>query len=138
MRSLFLTLFLLPMIFAPKCFSQDARNYYVDLARYYGSGEYTEAISTANYIIKYYPDFNLLDDVYNERGLSKRMLKDFIGALEDFSTAIILRPKNNIYYFNRGLAKIDLNQTESACRDFNKAFELGGKRAAEMIARYCQ
>lgn len=138
MRSFFLSFFLLTMVLAPKGFSQNASNYYIDLARYYGSGEYTEAISTANYIIKYYPDFNLLDDVYNERGLSKRMLKDYNGALEDFSTAIILRPKNNIYYFNRGLAKIDLNQTESACRDFNKAFELGSKRAAEMIARHCQ
>ena len=47
----------------------------------------------------------------------------------------------NIYsnsYYNRGLAKIALDQKDSGCLDFSKAGELGLSAAYEAIKEYCQ
>ena len=72
---------------------------------------------------------------YNLRGLSKADLKDYKGALEDYSKAIELDPNDSHVYKKRGLSK--LNQKESACLDFNKAKELGNEEAIEMIKKNC-
>jgi len=74
--------------------------------------------------------------IYN-RGVSKDKLKDYKGAIIDYSMAIKINPKKIEAYFNRGLAEIYLGQKESGCIDFSKAGELGDVNAYEMIKKYC-
>ena len=41
-------------------------------------------------------------------------------------------------YYNSGLAKMKLKQTDSGCMDFSKAGELGLAEAYDAILEYCQ
>lgn len=59
---------------------------------------------------------------YFRRGRSKYLLKDYAGAIEDFSIAIKLDPSYR-NFLNRGFAKY-LNDNEDYCSDFKKASSL--------------
>lgn len=50
-------------------------------------------------------------DYFNE-GVQKSTAKDYPGALQAFTTAIILNPENAPSYYNRALAKISLNDIQ--------------------------
>ncbi len=64
-------------------------------------------------------------EIYNNRGLKKLGLKDYEGAIQDFTEAIRLDPYSdeNLYY-NRGLAKEELKDHEGAYKDYSKAKEI--------------
>ena len=51
---------------------------------------------------------NLPDDAktYTERGVAKLNLRDYRGAVADYSRAIALEPENAAAYGNRGRAKL--------------------------------
>ena len=63
---------------------------------------------------------------YLYRALSKQRLKDYTGALNDFTKAIELNPKNLIAYNNRAYTKIILKDLSGACEDWKKFEDLGG------------
>ena len=46
-------------------------------------------------------------------------------ALADYEQSIRLNPKNAHTYFNRGLAYYRLKKRDLACKDFEKACEMG-------------
>ncbi len=74
-------------------------------------------------------------NAYEQRGLSKLSLKDFDGAIEDFSWLIRNYPKYSRPYFLRGKATMAKTGTYKAgCPDFNKALELGDK--SEEVKQY--
>ena len=65
-----------------------------------------------------------MTDVYINRGAARGDLGDFEGAIEDFNTAIRLKPEDVSAYDNRGNAKIALGEQEAAEADFVKARKL--------------
>jgi tetratricopeptide (TPR) repeat protein len=86
----------------------------------------------------------LLDNTqfYNMRGEAKYYLHDYRGAIEDFNKVIRLwtneRYHRSYAFYWRGLAKIDIGQKDSGCRDLSKAGKLGYAMAYEMLEIYCQ
>jgi tetratricopeptide (TPR) repeat protein len=53
-------------------------------------------------------------------------LKDYKGAIEDYSKAILLEPKGNYYYY-RGLSKFYLSDYRGAISDYTKAILIDSK-----------
>ncbi len=70
-------------------------------------------------------------------GNTKYELKDYKGAIQDYTKAIELNPNHANAYNNRGLAKIFLEQKDDGCLDLSKAGELGHAKTYEAIKKYC-
>ena len=65
------------------------------------------------------------DYYYYQRGLAKKTIGNYKGAIADFGECIRLSPEEAaIAYYERGLAKEALGQREAAKSDFEKAKEL--------------
>lgn len=74
---------------------------------------------------------------YFDRGLSKFELRDYRGAIADFSKLIKIRPEESSVYYNRGISRLRLNRLDSGCLDLSRAGELGIMDAYEAIREYC-
>ncbi|CAE20475.1 TPR repeat [Prochlorococcus marinus str. MIT 9313] len=61
---------------------------------------------------------------YNLRGIRKADLKNFPGAIDDFSKAIELEPRDCHLYVNRGIYRDMSGDPESAISDYCKAIEI--------------
>ena len=61
---------------------------------------------------------------YVNRGVAKRSLRDYKGAIKDCDTAIRLDPENVEAYFNRGNANSDLGNHKIAIEDYSTAIRL--------------
>lgn len=73
--------------------------------------------------------FSQTSQEWFNRGLDKKYLEDYRGAIADFNKAIELDPNNVRAYVNRGLAKRSLGDSRGAIVDYNKAIELDPKSA---------
>ena len=60
---------------------------------------------------------------YNSDGDKKSKLKDYQGAISDYTKAIDIDPNYSIAYFNRGFVKSKLKDYYGAISDYNKAIE---------------
>jgi len=78
------------------------------------------------------------EEKYINSGNAKTDLKDYNGAITDFTKVIESDPKFVEAYFNRGIAKILLGQKHSGCLDLSKAGDLGLVAADEAIKKYCK
>ena len=75
--------------------------------------------------------------LYSE-GLSKMEMNDFDGAISDFTKIIDIDFYNSCgVYTKRGQVKLKKGLKKSACLDFKKAVELGGKEAKELLKTNC-
>ena len=79
-----------------------------------------------------------MNNVYFKHANEMVHLKDFRGAIAEYSKAIEIDPKYAEAYNNRGLAKMKLDQKDSGCLDLKKARELGYEDAYEAIKKYCK
>ena len=70
------------------------------------------------------------------RGQAKDGLKDYQGAIKDFSIAIRIDPENPANYSCRGFAKEELKDYQGAIDDWKIALELGNEDAAKLIEKY--
>ena len=61
---------------------------------------------------------------FDKRGSAKLQLGDFLGAIEDFSRSLGLRPDDPIAYGTRGLAYNGLEEREKAVADWWRAIAL--------------
>ena len=64
-----------------------------------------------------------------EQGEKNILASDYQGALDNFTKAIELDPKNARAYYNRGLEEDTLGDYQGAIDDFTKAIELDPKLA---------
>lgn len=62
--------------------------------------------------------------IYYSRGTARFNLKDYDGAIEDYTTAIGLYDKNERFFCSRGAAYLALDKSEKAMEDFNKAIDV--------------
>lgn len=62
--------------------------------------------------------------VFSQRGLDKYQLKDYSGAVTEFTKAINAQPKNQNFYTMRGTAYEDMGNDNEAEKDFRKTLEL--------------
>ena len=89
---------------------------------YYSSQErnYQKAINLYSAAINTYPsgELKLKSEAYYNRGLNKRFLDDFIGAIQDYSKAIELQPNYHKAYHNRGFVYLRLGKYYNAIQDF--------------------
>jgi tetratricopeptide (TPR) repeat protein len=65
---------------------------------------------------EYYP-------AYNNRGVARYRLGNYLEAIEDFSKAIELAPNSALAYNNRGLARVKIRDFDGAVKDFTTAIE---------------
>jgi tetratricopeptide (TPR) repeat protein len=66
--------------------------------------------------------FNLLY-TYNNRGISKHVLKDYKGALQDYDKTIGIAPEYGTAYHNRGLSKYIIADYMGAIKDYDKSLQ---------------
>ena len=67
------------------------------------------------------------NDTYFQRALSKYQLKDYPGAIEDYTESLKLKPDYKSAILNRGIAYYMLEKDALAMTDLNRAIELDPK-----------
>ena len=63
-------------------------------------------------------------EIYYQLGISRHNLDDPKNAIEDFSKAIFLVPKNSYYHLSRALSYLAINDKFSAFKDLRKSINL--------------
>ena len=78
-------------------------------------------------------------DGFFARGNAKMNLKDYYGAIADFTTAILLNENlcGCLFQPVRGLLRINFGNAGDGCLDLSKAGELGDLTAYEDIKEKC-
>ncbi|MFP4470964.1 MAG: hypothetical protein ACLFPE_09780, partial [Bacteroidales bacterium] len=111
----------------------------------YKQGRYRESIRTFDEILEIQAEFNNIL-LYTYRASAYHKLGNYQLAVEGFTTAILMEPVNQDHYlewvrayFNRGVSKYFLDDRTGACRDWNKALELGleDMEARSYINKFC-
>lgn len=83
--------------------------------------------------------------IFSFRGNARSKMQQYGDAISDFDRALDIKPTDIMdysnwvkNYFNRGVAKYYLDDMTGACRDWNKALELGFGQAHDFILDYCE
>ena len=103
-----------------------------EVENYINSGDYSEALKITNKLLK---ENNYLERAYISRGVIKSQLKDEKGAIEDYSRAIEINPKNYISLYNRGFSKAELNDHQGAIDDFSKSLLINDQNINALFNR---
>ncbi len=110
----------------------------------YQMGDWPTAIDYFNEALKINPEPNDFL-IYSFRGNARSKMRRYNDAIDDFDKALDMKPKDIMdysnwvkNYFNRGVAKYYLEDLGGACRDWNKALELGFGQAHDFIMDYCE
>lgn len=96
------------------------------------SENYEEAINYfTSYLSKYPNDYK----AYYNLGLTKVLLGEYSGALQDYNKAIEINPNDATVYYNRGCLKNILNNFTEAIQDFDKVIEINPDNASAYYNR---
>jgi tetratricopeptide (TPR) repeat protein len=97
-----------------------------------------------NYIeaLKYF-NLNLDKDkskpeYYKERGRTYLKTRTYKYAINDFSMALDLSPKDGETWLLKGIARFESGDREGACSDWSQAGKNGESRAVEYIHKHCK
>lgn len=77
-------------------------------------------------------------EAYAFRGLCFFELKQFEMAIRDFDFALMLAPGYAEVFYFRGIAKNELGYVKQACEDWFEAYNLGFKKAMNIIEINCK
>lgn len=95
----------------------------------YDKKDYVGSINDFSKILEIHPENYL---VLGLRAISRGLISDNNGAIEDINHYINIKSENNDYlkllpnlYSVRGIAYSQLNSIDKACEDFNKAISMG-------------
>jgi len=96
---------------------------------YFINGDYHRATNDYSKAIRYYRnDPGVVARLYFQRGLCGYILSDYPGALQDFTSAIAMRPNvSDAYYFRGKIQKMVYSRDKLASKDFRTVMELGPK-----------
>ena len=67
------------------------------------------------------------------RGNTKYHLRDYQGAIADYTKAIEINPQYALNYINRGIAKGMSGDHYGACSDYKKAVSVGNQATAQWL-----
>lgn len=73
---------------------------------------------------------------FSQSGYKKLVKKDYFEAIDDYSMAISLGDDDAMGYLFRGIARMEVGQTEEAFLDMVKAIEGGAAVAQDVLMRY--
>jgi len=84
------------------------------------------ALKTDNLIAKLRNGAQQDDNIkrYNDIGMFKYKIGDYVGAIQEFNKEIILNPNNANFFMNRATMKAKLSDFRRANQDLDKAIEL--------------
>jgi tetratricopeptide (TPR) repeat protein len=68
--------------------------------------------------------FSQIEEEFFNSGIKKNKAGDYQGAIEDYTKALEINPKNSYSYYNRGNSKSKLKDYLGAIEDFTKAIEI--------------
>lgn len=110
----------------------------------YQMGDWPSAIDFFNQALSIRPNTNDFL-IYSYRGNARSKMRLFSDAIDDFDKALDIKPEEIMEYsnwvknyFNRGVAKYYLNDLDGACKDWNRALELGFGQAYFYVLDYCE
>ena len=69
--------------------------------------------------------------------MAKDDLKDYYGAIADYTKAIGFDPDYAGAYSNRGISKENIGDLNGACVDWRKAAGLGDANSAKWVREQC-
>lgn len=95
-------------------------------------GRDEEAIAVYNVAVRRYPHNYA---IINDRGISKIAIKDYTGAIMDFTQAILLSPKCAELFYNRGNSKAKLKDYAGAIKDYTQALLFNPKNIGALHNR---
>jgi len=87
-------------------------------------GRYSEAIDVLDKGVNVTKDTVLLHRMYDTRGFSKSNLKDFTGAIEDFTRAMEVNASNPRVFYHRAESEAQAGLFDEAYDDVEKALDL--------------
>jgi tetratricopeptide (TPR) repeat protein len=87
-----------------------------------------------NNAIRLNPD---LPGIFVIRGTMRIESQNYLQSITDFDEAL-KRDRNDMSaLFNRGIANYNLGMKDNACKDWQRATDLGHFKAVKYISRYC-
>ena len=102
---------------------------------YFEMGDKKNAMEYYNIAVDMAPHYALA--LYN-RGTLYGMQNQYEKALEDLNKSILYDSTNGNAYINRGLANYYLKNMDAACRDWQKAADMGFKQGQDAVDIYCK
>ena len=84
-----------------------------------------------------FSSFGQTAEEYFNSGYDKAQVKDYYGAIADYTKAIEINPNYANAFLNRGISKEILGDLNGACADWKKAARLGNEDAAKWVANQC-
>ena len=105
----------------PNELREKASKHYQNGSKFASSGKYEDAIREYSEVIAIDP-YNA--NVFNDRGISKCNLKQYLSGIEDYNMAIKIYPKHSAAYFNKGNCKFMMKSYEESINDFNQAIKI--------------
>ena len=101
----------------------------------YRAGDIRGAISGYDSAILLQPGYA---KAFNNRGVILAFeIKNYAGAKEDFDQAIHLDPQYGDAWLGRGTVLYFMHDTSGACRDWQRARQLGNLQAARLLGLHC-
>ena len=105
--------------------ADSAEAYFLSSHKSLKASKLQKAIEDLNKLIEIYPNHPKINEAYNNRGLSKKKIGDYEGALLDYDKSIEINPDNSYAYYNRAnLKRIHLGDFYGAIFDYNKVIEI--------------
>ncbi|MFA9370642.1 MAG: hypothetical protein ACERIH_02945 [Labilibaculum antarcticum] len=125
-----------------KIFQQDDEICYYLGEMYKAKGEVKRAMAEYSMAIAYSKmngeDFSLVPHYYLNRAnicLAKNMIST---AVLDYTYALNLKPDYGVAFANRGICFFKMGETEAACKDWQKAFDMGIVQVEEYLEENCR
>ncbi len=98
------------------------------------SGDNLKALEFFSENIRLHPND---PECYNDRADAYLLSRSWNLAIKDYSMSLDLNPDNSDSWLNKGIALINIGNTDDACHDFKNSLNKGNKRATEYISKYC-
>ncbi|GAB4277218.1 MAG: hypothetical protein Kow0068_00240 [Marinilabiliales bacterium] len=118
-----------------KFYDKDETAYYYAGQIYNITGDYNKALIYLNKLLSLNKG---IADYYIERIKAYEGLENYTQMLIDCNNALDLDPKNGLIFYKRGIAKLNMKDTDGACKDWANAIRNGYFDANEYIHSYCK